>query len=258
MNLLVSIFGGMLLTVLLFAGARALKFSNFWAAAVASGAPSFAYLAYAFVVWPGLDVVTMHVIAYPTVAVLLFQLYDDKPGRNQGVHWAPKLMIGFFVIITVIFGGFVYIAGHGLPPTLARWLLPGTNTKNIHTGFAGVVAHGEDAAKGIGHHLGMDDKLARLGWRVEVEGLDGLRPDRQGTVSVRLTGADARGVENVRINLTLARPGQATGMDFPLADAGGGHYLVRAALPASGAWLAILRLQTGRESIALERKLGGE
>lgn len=258
MNLLVSIFGGMLLTVLLFAGARALKLSNFWAAAAASGVPGFAYLAYAFAVWPGLDVVTMHVIAYPTVAILLFQLYDDKAGHQQGVHWAPKLMIGFFVIITVIFGGFVYVAGHGLPPALARILLPGTNARNIHTGFAGVVAHGEDAAKGIGHHLGMDDKLARLGWRVEVEGLDGLRTGRQGTVSVTLAGADGRGVENVRIDLTLARPGQRTGTVFPLVDAGGGNYLVKAALPAPGAWLATLRLQAGRETIVLERKLGGE
>lgn len=258
MNLFVSIFGGMLLTVLLFAGARALKLSTFWSAALACGLPSFAYLAYALGAWPGLDVVTMHVIAYPTVAVLLFQLYGDKAGRQQGVHWAPKLMIGFFVFITVIFGGFVYIAGHGLPPMLARLLLPGLSNKNVHTGFAGVVAHGEDAAKGIGHHLGMEGKIARLGWRVEVEGLDALRPERQGTVSVRLAGADGKGVENVRMDLTLARPGQRTGTTFPMVDAGGGNYLAKAALPAPGAWLATLRLQTGREIIVLERKLGGE
>jgi len=258
MNLLISIFGGMLLTVLLYGGARALRLSNFWAAVLASGIPSFAYLGYAIAVWPGLDVVTLHVITYPTVAVLLFQLYGHKAGQQQGVHWAPKLMIAFFVVITVIFGGFIHIAGQGLPPALARILLPGVEDKNIHTGFAGVVAHGDDAAKGIGHHLGMEAKLARLGWHLEVEGLDALRHDRAGTVRVKVTGADGRGVENVPVALTLGRPGQATSEVFPLADQGGGAYLVRAALPAEGAWLATLRLEAGGNDIALERKLGGD
>lgn len=258
MNLLISIFGGMLLTVLLYGGARALKLSNFWAAVVASGLPSFAYMAYAVAVWPGLDVVTLHVIAFPTVAVLLFQLYGEKAGMQQGVHWAPKLMIGFFVIITVIFGGFVYIAGQGLPPALASLILPGVKNKNIHTGFAGVVAHGEDAAKGIGHHLGMDSKLARLGWHLDVAGLDGLRPDRQGTVRVLVTGSDGRGVEKIAVKLSLSRPGQESSQAFELADQGGGRYQVAAALPAPGAWLATLRLESAGEKIVLERAVGGE
>ncbi len=258
MNLLISIFGGMLLTVLLYGGARSLKLSNFWSAVVASALPSFAYMAYAVVVWPGLDVVTLHVIAYPTVAVLLFQLYGEKAGLQQGVHWAPKLMIAFFVVITVIFGGFVYIAGQGLPPALASLFLPGVKDKNIHTGFAGVVAHGEDAAKGIGHHLKMDDKLARLGWHLEVGGLDAMRPDRQGTVQVKVTGADGAGVEHVQVKLMLSRPGQASGKVFPLEAVGGGRYLVRTTLPGEGAWLATLSLEGGHENIVLERRVGGE
>ncbi len=258
MNLLITIFGGMLLTVLLYGGARALKLSNFWAAVLASGLPSFAYVAYAVAVWPGLDVVTLHVIAFPTVAVLLFQLYGEKASLQQGVHWAPKLMIGFFVIITVIFGGFVYIAGQGLPPSLASLILPGVKNKNIHTGFAGVVAHGEDAAKEIGHRLGMEHKLARLGWRLDVTGLDGLRPDRQGTVEVFVTGRDGQGVDKITVNLLLSRPGQAAGQSLDLADQGGGRYLVSARLPASGAWLATVRLESEGKIIAFERAVGGE
>jgi nitrogen fixation protein FixH len=258
MNLLITIFGGMLLTVLLYAGARTLKLSNFWAAVLASGLPSFAYVAYAVAVWPGLDVVTLHVITYPTVAILLFQLYGEKAGRQQAGHWAPKIMVGFFVIITVIFGGFVHIASQGLPPALASLILPGVKGKNIHTGFAGVVAHGEDAAKGIGHHLGMESKLARLGWRLEVEGLDGLSPDRKETVRVKVTGPDGRGVENVAVKLLLGRPGQASGQTFDLAGEGDGRYRVSAALPAAGAWLATLRMESGSERIVLERAVGGE
>ncbi len=258
MNLLVTIFGGMLLTVTLYAGARASRLSNFWAAVLASGLPSFAYLVYAVKFWPGLDVVTLHVIAFPTVAVLLFQLYGEKAGRQQGVHWAPKLMVAFFVAITVIFGGFVYIAGQGLPPALARLLLPGAGGKNLHTGFAGVVAHGEDAAKGIGHHLGMESKLARLGWRLDVAGLDALRPDRVTPVRVRVTDGQGRGVGNVAVRLTLSRPGQTESHSFALADAGDGRHQASLSLPAKGAWVASLRLDGAGEPLVFQRTLGSE
>jgi nitrogen fixation protein FixH len=258
MNLLISIFGGMLLTVLLYGGARVLKLSNFWAAVAASALPSFAYVAYAVAFWPGLDVVTLHVIAYPTVAVLLFQLYGDKAGQHRGVHWAPKLMIGFFVFITVIFGGFVYIAGQGLPPALASLILPGVANKNIHTGFAGVVAHGADAAKGIGHRLKMDDKLARLGWRLEVEGLDGLRPGRKDAITLLVRGKDGQGVAGVRVRLGLGRPGQPPTETLDLSEQGDGRYRAMASLPDAGAWLATLSLEARGEQIVLERTLGGD
>lgn len=258
MNLLISIFGGMLLTVLLYAAGRRLRLSNFWAAVAACGVPTVVYLAYAVALWPGLDVVTLHVIAYPTVAVLLFQLYDGKATGQGGTHWAPKLMIGFFVVITVLYGGFVYVAGQGLPPALARLLLPGAEGKNIHTGFAGVVAHGEDAAKVLGHHRKMEAKLEKLGWRLEVAGLDGLRPDRQENVRVRVLTVDGKGVAGVPIKLMLARPGQPASQVLPLSDLGGGDYRLAANLPAGGAWLATLQLRAGDEHIDLERAVGGE
>ncbi len=258
MNLLITIFGGMLLTVLIYAAARGLKLSNFWAAVAASALPSVAYVIYAVALWPGLDVLTLHVIAYPTVAVLLYQLYGGKASIQQGTHWAPKLMIGFFVVITVLYGGFVYIAGQGLPPALARLLLPGAENKNIHTGFAGVVAHGEDAAKEVGHHLGMEAKLHKLGWRLEVSGLDALTPQRSGSVEVRVIDPDGQGVDGVPVTLTLRRPGQDAGEVVTLAGLGGGQYQAPARLPATGAWLAVLGLRAGDEYISLERRVGGE
>jgi hypothetical protein len=227
LNLLITIFGGMLLTVVLYGGGRALRLSNFWAAVLACALPSFAYVAYAVAVWPGLDVVTIHVVAYPTVAVLLYQLYGNKAGHELNVHWAPKLMIIFFVLITVIFGGFVYIAGQGLPPALARLILPGAKDKNIHTGFAGVVAHGEDAAKGIGHSPGHGEQAGPTRLAPGGGGPGWPAPDREATVRVTVTRPDGRGVENIPVKLLLGRPGQASGQALVLAAEGGGRYQAR-------------------------------
>jgi hypothetical protein len=258
MNLLISIFGGMLLTVILYGLGRKAKLSNFWAAVAAAAIPSIAYMLYAVRHWPGLDAVTMHLVAFPTVAILLQQLYSAKGGEYQGVHWAPKLMIVFFVFLTLIFGGFVYIAGHGLPPALASLLLPGAQGKNVHTGFSGVVAHGEEAAKGIGHHLRMENKLAKLGWQVEVAGLDQLKPGEVRQVRLMIQDAKGTPVRGVAASLGLGRPGQPVQRTLILKESEIGDYRVDAELPASGAWLAALTLEYRDERIALERRLGGE
>ncbi len=256
MTLLISIFGGMLLTVLLYGAARLAKLSNFWAAVVAAGLPCAAYLVYAASLRPGLDVVTLHLVAFPTVSVLLFQLYAKKPGGDMKVHWVPKLLIAFFVFITVVLGGFVYIAGNGLPPALASRLLPNAQGKTLHTGFAGVVEHGEEAAKSIAQQRNITARLEQLGWNVEITGLNGLSVDRVSAVEVRLREAQGAGVLGQRIVLGLSRPGQKVANERPLEEIGEGVYRVAMALPADGAWLASIRLAAEGRDIVLEHSVG--
>jgi nitrogen fixation protein FixH len=257
MNMFVSIFGGMLLTAMLFGLLRSLRLSNFWAAVVAAALPSFAYMIYAVVSWPGLDVLTMHIVAFPTVALLLFQIGGSKDAPYQRIHWAPKLMIGFFVIITIILGGFVYIAGNGVPPSVAQWLLPNAQGKTVYTGFAGVVAHGEEASKSIAHYRSMDSKLTKLGWVVEVTGLDDLQTGVPGEVRVKLRDQRRGGVVNVAVTMALGRPGQPAEKMFDLTSLGDGDHVAQVLLPGAGEWLAVLRLAHAGENIVFERELHG-
>lgn len=243
MNLLVTLFGGMLATALLYGVGRLGRLSNFWSAVAACALPSFAYLAYAVARWPGLDVVTIHVMAYPTVALLLYLPFGSKTRRAGGMHWAPKLMVGFFVFLSVVFGAFVYIAGQGLPPAVAGLLLPGAEGRTLHTGFAGVVAHRQEAAKGIAHHLNIEERLKRLGWRLEVEGLSTVRAGGTAPLQVLIRDPSGRGVDGVAVSLRMARPGQKADAPLTFEGLGGGAY--RAALPPMqrGTWVAYLGLQ---------------
>ncbi len=258
MSLLITIFGGMLLTVLLYALGRNMRMSNFWSAVAAAGVPSFVYLAYAVVSGPGLDTITMHVIAYPTVAVMLFLLYGEKASNAGAGHWAPRLMVGFFVAITILYGGFVYVAKQGLPPGLAALLLPNASGNRVHTGFAGVVPHGEDAAKSIAHHRNMEEKLARLGWHVEVVGLDALRPHHANEVRVLVRDGQGALVPGIRVHLALGRPGQPAEEVIPLEAAGEAGYRALTGLPGEGAWLAAIGLERQGERVELQRVVGGE
>lgn len=254
MSLLITIFGGMLLTAMLYGGARLARLSNYWAAVFGAAIPSFAYLVYAIGQPVGLDVVTMHIIAYPTVAVLLGMLNSPKARRDSRMHWAPKLLIGFFLALMVIMASFVYIAGQGVPPAVAQYLLPNIKGKNVHTGFAGVVEHQQDAAKGIGHHLKMEDKLARLGWQVEVNGLAGLHAGSQAPISVHVVDAAGRMVDAVAVSLTWNRPGQP-GLSSLALSAGADGYHGNLPGLAAGAWVAKLQLAKGPDNIVLEHTL---
>ncbi len=255
MSLYLTLFGGMLATALLYWAARRGGLSNFWAATLACALPVFAYLGHALTVLPGLDVVTLHVVAFPTVSLLLYQLYGEKARHGQAMHWAPKLMVAFFVALTVLFSGFVYIASNGLPPMLASWLLPGAAGKNLHTGFAGVVEHGGEAAKGIGQHLKVDERLARLGWEVEVAGLHGLAAGQPREISVQVRDRQRRGLDGLQVHLALGRPGQPAAEGTALAGTGDGSYRGTLTAATAGTWVAYLTLAGRGEPLTLEHTL---
>jgi hypothetical protein len=254
MTLLISIFGGMFLTAVLYVVGRLGRLSNYWAAVIAAAIPSLAYLVYAVGHPVGLDTVTLHVIAYPTVAVLLGMLNGAKAKRAPAGHWAPKLLVGFFLVMLVIMAGFVYIAGQGLPPALAGMLLPDVNGKTIHTGFAGVVAHHQEAAKGIGQHLRMEDKLSKLGWQVEVAGLGALRAGEPAPVSVHILDTARQPVTAVAVGLELGRPGQTGTETLDLTGGAEGYHGTLAGLTA-GTWVSKLRLARGEDTIVLEHTI---
>ena len=254
MNLLFTLFGGMLLTAALYGILRRFGVGNFWAAVTATGGVCLAYMIYAgLTVWPGLDTFAMHLVAYPTVAVVLAQLYDTRKG--QSLHWIPRLIVGLFLAVSVLFGGLVYISSRGLPQPVAQWFLPKAQGKGLHTGFAGVVAHTEEAAKGIGQHLKAEHALARLGWHLEVRGLDGLTPDRAAEVTVLLRGRDGQPVDGARIHVALGRPGQPAGPALSLVAVRPGAYQITIEPLSKGAWVAYLGIAAASEEIALEHAI---
>lgn len=259
MDLMISIFGGMVLTAVLYALGRALRLANFWAAVIGAGIPSVLYLFHAAVTTPALDVITMHVVAYPTVALMLYLLYGNRGGQAAGgSHWIPKLIVAFFIGLSVLYSGFVYVARQGLPPEMAAWLLPNADEGRVHTGFSGVVGHGGDAARGVSYHRKMQARLAEMGWHVEIVGLDRLRVLHANDVQVLIRDARGVPVSGVDVGLELGRPGQAQAPRIALPAHGAATYQALVSLPGEGEWLARIHLQAGGEHLVLEHLVGRE
>jgi nitrogen fixation protein FixH len=190
--------------------------------------------------WPGLDVVAMHISLFLAAGLVLYAMTQFRRRSAGGMHWAPKLLTVFFLGLVVVNGSLLYIATKGLPEPLARWWL-GSDGGAVHSGFSGVVEHGQGAAKAVSSELSQAHRELELGWQVDIVGLDGSEATR--AIQVRVKDRTGLPVDRVEGELRLLRPGTAQpALTLPLAALDAGVYGGVLRLPASGRWLAEVRL----------------
>lgn len=152
MNLLFTLFGGALLIVVAYFALGTLRLPNYWRAVISGGLVLLAYVVMAMRQWPGLDTLAIHGVVFIATAAILSLRGARRTETATKLHWAPKLLIGFFLVLFLVDGALIYIASHGLPAPLAK-LMPNAGQGGAHTAFPGVTPHGEDAAKAVNAHL---------------------------------------------------------------------------------------------------------
>lgn len=202
--------------------------------------PLLAYFVLVVGRWPGLDVVAIHISVFLATGLVLYAVTQLRRRSVGRMHWAPKLLIAFFMALVVINGTLLYIATKGLPDPIARWWL-GSDGTAVYSGFSGVVAHGEGAAKAVSSELSKAHRQSELGWQVDVVGLDGSDSER--VIQVRVKDRTGLPVDRIEAELHLLRPGAIKAeMTLPLGALDTGVYGGVLNLPASGRWVAELRL----------------
>ncbi|MCA1977710.1 MAG: FixH family protein [Thiobacillus sp.] len=240
MNTFASLFGGLAAVLVLYAAGGLLRgLPPMLRAALAGLIPLVAYFALIVGRWPGLDVAAIHISVFLAAALVLYAISQFQR-RGTRLHWVPKLLIAFFVGLVFLNAGFLYVATSGLPVSLGNWWLGG-NGRQVHSGFSGVVPHGEGAARAVSSELSETHRESRLGWQVETEGFEADAPVRPVVVRVRnRTGLPVAGVV---AELQVSRPGAPeTVRSEPLRMTAPGVYQGELRLPASGRWLVDLRL----------------
>lgn len=246
MNTMLTLFGGLAAVLVLYTIGGLIRGVPPLVRAILAGAiPLLAYFALIIGTWPGLDVVAIHISVFFATALVLLVLTQFRK-RGGRLHWAPKLLMFFFLGLTLLMGSFLYIANNGLPEPIGRWWLGSHGGGPINSGFSGVVPHGQNAATAISSELSEAHRELQLGWQVELNGLDGTGYTRRVEVHVRdRTGLP---VDRVEAQLILQRPGAVVpALTLPLnAVEGGGVYIGSLTLPAAGRWVAELRLMRDR------------
>ena len=235
MTTLTTLFGGLLLMLGLYSALSwVVALSMALRATLASSITLIVYFLLIVGRWPGLDVVAMHISIF-LVSGLLLYLFSSRRRNKAGLHWVPKILIGFFVLLAGINSFLLYISTHGLPPKLAHLWLPGNDV--VNSGFSGVVEHGEEAAKAVSSELSRSHAATELGWRIQIAGLQELAHASQ-IVSVKVMDRSGLPLRGLQAELHLLRPGAThPAAIMPLVYKDAGEYSNVLDLPAKGRWL---------------------
>lgn len=245
-----TLFGGAFLIIVLYYVLRAFGVSNYWRGVIGGTIAVTAYLALSIRQWPGGDVVSMHMAVFLATATVLSLIGKRQSGQAVRLHWAPKVIIAFFLLLFVIDGSLLMISGQGVPPNVAKWLLPPPKkaVSMPHTAFSGVVPHGEEAAKTINQFMKSAEKQRRLGWEVSVAGLELLELGNKPTVSVTVRDAAAQPLKSAEVKLALVRPGLAKAEQLvSLVETDPGIYRGQIELTLPGKWVLAVQVQRGED-----------
>ena len=254
-----TLFGGALLIIVLYYVLRAFGVSNYWRGVISGTVSVTAYLALSTTQWPGGDVVSMHMAVFLATATVLTLIGGRKPGAAKKLHWGPKLIIGFFLLLFVIDGGLLLISGQGVPPSVAKWLLPVPESKSTnppHTAFSGVVPHDEEAAKTINQFMKTAEKQRRLGWEVTIAGLDEIAQGHQLTVSVTAHEPGEQPLRGATVKIAIVRPGLTQPEQLvDLVETDPGVYRGELTMNLPGKWVAAVQLQRDDDRFEMQRHI---
>ena len=248
-----TLFGGIVAAAVLFFVVRKAGLSNFWAGILSGILPFIAYLAYSAQHWPGGDVLTIHFAVYLANAGLLI-VFGGLQKKKESMHWAPKLMIAFFIGLVLLMAVLLSISTRGLPDSLARLILPNPSNSQVHTGFPGVIPH--DRNKLYEPHLQELEQQKNLAWEVTVEGLDALKNNLGSNVVIKLMDKQHQPIIAATVTMELWRmANSADDQTIQFSENKPGEYHATLRLADEGLWLTDLEIVKGEAHYALKQPI---
>ena len=248
-----TLFGGLLASAILFFVVRKAGLSNFWAGILSGVLPFIAYLIYSAKHWPGGDVLTIHFAVYLANAGLLI-VFGGMQKKKQSLHWAPRLIIGFFIGLVLLNAVFLSVSTRGLPDILTRLILPNPAHRQVHTGFPGVIPH--DKNKLYEPHLKQMEQQKNLAWNVNVQGLDALKNKLASTLVIQLFDKQYQPITAATVTIELWRMANS-GDDQTIlfAESKPGVYQANIRLVDEGLWLSDIEIVKGEAHYALKQPI---
>lgn len=251
-----TLFGGMLLIAALFFLLGFFRVPTFWRGVASGALPTLGMIAYSMRHWQGGDVMAIHIALYLATATVLVLAFGQRQGKKLSLHWAPVSIIVFFVILSGLMASFLSIATQGLPPGLAKLLLPQTGNHPVHTAFSGEVPHDEAAAKTVGQYLKKVHQQKELGWQITVDGLDGMHTNQVRSITVAITDAASQPVSGAAVQISILRPGaRQAAQQWLLQATSAGNYAAELKINETGQWLALLSIKRGQDKFETAKEI---
>lgn len=253
MDVLLTIPLGVTMQLLLFLAFRALlRMSAKGAALVVALASVALYVPYSILIWPGADVLALHLAIYLVTAYALGLIggYRSGTGDERGFHWAPTAIIAFFVVLILFDAVLVVVATRGLPEPVARVLLPETERRrDISSAFPGVVDNNLQKKEAqYNAYLEQVERQRTRGWSVRKGWLNPARAGQPAVFQVAVNDRDGDPLEGAQITGSFLRPAD-TRLDraVTLSETRPGVYQVELVLPVPGTWNLVLQIRRGED-----------
>ncbi|MBI5463158.1 MAG: FixH family protein [Gammaproteobacteria bacterium] len=254
MNVLLTLPLGIVAQLLLFVLLKRVFRLHAKAAALMVGLVALAlYIPYAILVWPGADVVAMHVAIFLVTAYALGLILghreshmDDVNGFHPRFHWAPTLIVAFFVVLVLFDSVLVVVATQGLPEPVARLLLPATDRqREITSAFPGVVDNDLQKKEALYNaYLEQVRRQHERGWVVRKGWLGAARAGQPAKFQVTVNDRDGKAVAGAEVQGGFLRAAD-TRLDqrLTLTETAPGVYQGDVLLPLPGVWNLVLEIR---------------
>jgi nitrogen fixation protein FixH len=241
-----TLFGGIILAVLLFYISRKFGLSNFWAGIFSGIVPFLSYLIYCSQHWAGGDVLTIHFVIYLATAGILI-VFGGLQKKKEPMHPVPKMIVGFFVLLVALNAIFISVAMHGLPNGLIGMMLPNSSGKHMYTGFAGALPH--DNNQLYTAQIEQAKNQAQLGWTIQIKGTQDLKLNQLTPVTIEVLDKAHHPVEGLQVSMSFS---QMINHELPetvyFKAQSKGNYFAKLKLNQPGIWLTDLTLVKGQIS----------
>ncbi len=216
------------------------------AAAVVAMAVLLCYLPWAVLTWPGADVVAIHLAIFLTLAYVLGVVGG---ARGRGWHWAPALIVAFFVFVVASNLVFLGVAETGITGVFSALLPPPRDGRVADSRFPGTVSHDfQQKEQQYNAYLEQVRRQQVRGWQV-----------KKGWESTPVAGQPARflldvhtrdgvGVSGALVEGRFLRISNSEAdIAFRMQELGGGRYRLDTSLPLPGVWQLVLTVRRDAE-----------
>lgn len=207
------------------------------------------YVPYSILFWKGGDVFAIHIAMYLVTVYVLGIIVSardsNKDGKGKAFHWAPALIILFFMVVIGVDSVFITLAQKGVSPQLAEWILPKSETsEQVSSYFQGTVKHNYHQKKGqYDAYISQMEAQKKRGWIIKKGWVEDPVVNQPAIFKVSVFDKNNKPIEQARVEGIFMRPGNTKkDLPFRMKEAGNGNYQVSTTLSEPGQWRLILNI----------------
>lgn len=204
------------------------------------------YVPWAILTWPGADVFAIHVAIFLTAAYALGMI-GGRVGRSW--HWAPALIVAFFVVVIATNVVFLGVADRGISGLFARLLPEPRGSRVVDSRFPGTVSHDYQEKEALYNaYLRQVERQRDRGWRVRKGWLYRPVVGQPATFVVTVRDRDGSAIVGANVSGRFLRSSNSRDdFGFEMNEVAPGEYRRKLSMPLQGHWDLVLQVRRGKD-----------